>query len=264
METNPENCPICGSKHIKYFGAGTQKIEEEIQSGFPGARVLRMDFDTTSRKNSHEKILKQFAAGKADILVGTQMIAKGLDFPNVSLVGIIAADISLNAGDFRAGELTFQLITQVAGRAGRAAFNGTVYIQTYNPNHYSITYAKETDYAGFFEHELSLRRQMLYPPYSFIFVVLMTSEDEKKLIQTLHRLLDIMKHYNKKGMFEMLGPSPAVVSKIRSKYRWKLLVKCIDEEKIKSFVFYCVDKLRDNTEMNGITVNLSLNPSYIP
>ena len=147
--SNPKNCPQCGSKYIKYFGAGTQKIEEETKKLFPEARILRMDMDTTSGKHGHENILKKFAAGEADILIGTQMIAKGLDFPNVSLVGVIAADMSLNSGDFKCAENTFQMLTQVSGRAGRSAIKGRVFIQTYNPEHYSIKFAKNNDYISF-------------------------------------------------------------------------------------------------------------------
>jgi len=262
-EHQPENCPVCGSKYIRFFGAGTQKIEEEIKTLFPTANVLRMDMDTTSTKNSHAKIINAFAAGKADILVGTQMIAKGLNFPNVSLVGIIAADTALNAGDFRSAETAYQLITQVSGRAGRAQTLGKAYIQTYTPEHYSIKYAKDNDYENFYEHEIAIRRQMLYPPFSHIFMLLFTGADERKIITTLHALLRIMQTYNRKGLFEMLGPAPAIISKINKNYRWKLLVKCVDEEKIKAFVIYCIDKLRATEDMSGISCNITLNPTMI-
>lgn len=262
-EESPENCPICGSKHIRFFGAGTQKIEEEIKAAFPAAVAIRMDMDTTGRKNSHASIIKQFADGRANILIGTQMIAKGLNFPNVSLVGIIAADTALNTGDFRSAETAYQLITQVSGRAGRAQILGKVFIQTYNPEHYSIIYAKDNNYEKFYEHEISIRRQMCYPPFSNIFVFLFTGTDEKKIIKALHKLLEIMKFYNRKGLFEMLGPAPCIVSKIKKNYRWKLLVKCADEGKIKSFAFYCMDKLTQSEDTSGISFNLTLNPKMI-
>ena len=263
QERTPENCPVCGSKHIRFFGVGTQRIEEEIQTLFPEARVLRMDLDTTSRKNSHEAIISAFAAKRADILVGTQMIAKGLNFPGVSLVGIVAADVSLNAGDYRAAETSYQLITQVSGRAGRAELPGRVVIQTYNPEHYSIAYAREQDYEQFYAHEIALREEMQYPPFTHLAVLLLTGTDEKKLILTLNSLLDVMKHYNRKELFEMLGPAPAVVSKIRNTYRWKLLVKGKDETVLKQFVFYCMDKLKAYTDTSGITANISFDPATI-
>ncbi|MEM5769424.1 MAG: primosomal protein N', partial [Bacillota bacterium] len=153
----PDVCPACQSRHIRYFGAGTQKVEEELGKSFPAARILRMDMDTTSRKNSHQEILGKFERGEADILLGTQMIAKGLDYPNVTLVGIISADMALNLPDFRAGERTFQLLTQAAGRAGRGEVPGLVIIQTYNPDNYSIQAVKEQNYADFYRQEIAVR-----------------------------------------------------------------------------------------------------------
>lgn len=259
----PEICPQCGLKYIKYFGVGTQKIEEEATRLLPNAKILRMDLDTTSKKNSHEIILKQFARGGADILIGTQMIAKGLDFPNVSLVGVIAADLSINAGDFRCAETSFQLLTQVAGRAGRADVKGRVYIQTYQPEHYSIIYAKENNYIDFYNHEIELRRQMMYPPYSHIFFIMFTGEDEREIIIKLHKLMEIMRYYNQKTNFELMGPTSAVISKIRNQYRWKIIVKGNDEERVKNFVIYCVDRLKREHKLEGININLTLNPSFI-
>ncbi len=260
---NPLNCPQCGSKYIKYFGVGTQRVEEDINKYFPDAKTLRMDMDTTTGKHTHDHILSKFRNGDANILIGTQMIAKGLDFPNVTLVGIIAADLSLNNGDFRAGETTYQLLTQVSGRAGRAEISGKVFIQTYNPEHYSIIYAKDNNYEEFYSHELSIRRQMNYPPFFHVFCVLIVSQDEKKTIMTLFKLLEIMNFYNRKGLFEILGPSPAVISKIKNKFRWKLIIKSIDEEKLKSFVFYCVDKLKEKEDLGGLQFNLTMNPTLI-
>ncbi len=260
---NPENCPTCGSRFIKHFGIGTQRIEQEVKSFFPEASVLRMDSDTTTGKNSHDKILQQFREGKASILIGTQMIAKGLDFPNVTLVGIVAADLSLNNGDYRSAENTFQLLTQVSGRAGRGEKHGKVVIQTYNPEHYSISYVKEADYESFFTHEIALRRQMQYPPFTKVFCVLFSGASEKKVIVLTFKLLEIMKFYNRKGLFEMVGPAPASVSKIRNSYRYKLIVKAEDEEKLKSFVFYCIDKLKEKEDFSGVVLNLTLNPIYL-
>ena len=259
----PENCPVCGSIYIKHFGVGTQKVEEFLAKEFPAARVLRMDLDTTAGKNSHSRIIHAFADRQADILVGTQMIAKGHNFPGVSLVGIVAADMALNNGDYRAAETAYQLITQVSGRAGRGEDPGRVIIQTYNPEHYSINYAQEGDYAAFYAHEIEIRRQMNYPPFSHIFMLLFTGPQEKRIVQALHRLADIMRRTNRKGLCEVLGPAPAVISKIRQNYRWKILVKCEDEEIIKKFVHYCLDKLRESEDLEGINLNLTLDPAYI-
>lgn len=260
---SPSICPQCGSKYIKYFGVGTQKIENEINKVFPDISVLRMDMDTTSKKNSHENILKKFAEGKADILIGTQMIAKGLDFPNVSLVGVIAADLSLNSGDYKCAERTFQLLNQVSGRAGRADITGKVFIQTYNPEHYSIKLAKENNYEKFYETEITIREQMLYPPFSNIFFVMMTGTEERKIITMMYRLLEIMKLYNRKGNFELLGPAPALISKVKNQYRWKIIVKCTDEEKIRNYVLYCLNKLKEKENLTNVNLNITLNPNFI-
>jgi primosomal protein N' (replication factor Y) len=259
----PHICPACESPFIRYFGLGTQKVEEEAARLFPAAAALRMDMDTTRRRQGHAKILSAFRKGEAQILIGTQMIAKGLDFPNVTLVGIVAADLSLFSGDFRAAEHTFQLLTQVSGRAGRAEQSGRVYIQTYNPEHYSIALAQNADYKAFYSHELSLRRTMGYPPFSHVFMILFTSADERALIAALQKLLAVMRYCNKKGMFEMLGPAPAFVSKIKKQFRWKLLVKCDREEILKQFVLYCLGKLKENDPLTGIEVNLTLDPLAI-
>ncbi len=173
-------CPVCGSKYLLGFKAGTQQIEEALHKEFPQARVLRMDADTTRTKESYEKILSAFADEKADILVGTQMIVKGHDFPNVTLVGILAADLSLNQNDYRAGERTFQLLTQAAGRAGRGQKPGEVVIQTYQPEHYSIVHAARQDYAGFYEEEIAYRELMQYPPAAHMLAVLVTSREQEQ------------------------------------------------------------------------------------
>ncbi len=163
----PQTCPNCQSRSIRYYGTGTQKAYDELQELLPEARILRMDVDTTKKKGAHEDLLERFGRGEADILLGTQMIAKGLDFPNVTLVGVLNADTALNLPDFRSSERTFQLLTQVAGRAGRADKEGEVLIQTYNPNHYAIAFAKEQDYEGFYRYEMDIRKNLGYPPYYF-------------------------------------------------------------------------------------------------
>jgi len=263
-EPKPVLCPACASPHLRYFGLGTQKIAETVAQLFPEAAALRMDMDTTRTKEAHEEILTAFKKEQAQILIGTQMIAKGLDFPNVTLVGVIAADISLFSGDFRAGENTFQLLTQVSGRAGRAQQPGRVFIQTYQPDHYSIRLAQKADYAAFYEHEIALRRTMGYPPFSHVFQILFAGERENQVIQTLHMLAAIMGYCNQKDgkdRFHVLGPSPAFVSKIKQQFRWRLIVKSADENTLKNFVLYCVGKLKEKEPLSGITINLTLNPA---
>jgi len=259
----PKICPACESPYIRHFGAGTQKIEEEVEKLFPYAKALRMDFDTTRGKAGHAKILSAFRKNEAQILIGTQMIAKGLDFPNVTLVGVVAADLSLFTGDFRSAERTFSLLTQVAGRAGRAERKGLVYIQTYNPDHYSISHAKTANYLAFYQQEIKLRRGMVYPPFSHVFMILFSAADEKKMIASLHKLSAIMRYCNKSGKFEMIGPLPAVISKIKKQFRWKLLVKAVEEEMLVQFVIYCLQKLKENDPLGGIKIDITLNPLVI-
>jgi len=233
-ERAPETCPKCQSIYIRYFGVGTQRVEDEIKKYFPQARVARMDVDTTSRKGSHEAILAEFEEGRAEILVGTQMIAKGLDFPNVTLVGVITADTALNLPDFRAGERTFQLLTQVAGRAGRGHKPGAVVIQTYNPEHYSIQAAKEHDYLKFYKEEIANREIWGQPPFSSVARLLITGMGEQAVIRTSHHLRDVLQK-KVEGIEpppEILGPAPSPISRIRKRFRWHLLVKSPRHEQL--------------------------------
>lgn len=261
---NPTVCPNCRSKYIKYFGIGTQKVEEEVKKLFPDASVIRMDMDTTSTKNGHALILNKFKNGDADILIGTQMIAKGLDFPKVSLVGVLAADLSIYSGDYKSSENSFQLLMQVSGRAGRDKYLGKVFIQTYNPSHYSIQYAKNNDYLGFFNQEIKDRKNNLYPPFSNLFFVILTSSDEKILQEKIKQLFQIFKIYNKKANFELLGPSMATIYKLNNKFRFKIIVKGKDKTRLKNFVIYCVEKFKKQYYNKDINVVLSLNPNFIP
>ena len=261
--TLPTECPACNSKHIKLYGMGTQKIEEEVRVLLPDVGILRMDMDTTRGKFGHAKVLEAFRKGEAQILIGTQMVAKGLDFPNVTMVGVVAADLSLNTGDFRAAEYTFQLLTQVSGRAGRALHSGKVFLQTYNPEHYAITFARRADYKNFYTHEMAIRRVMVYPPFSHVFSIMFSGGSEKEIILALQKLIAIMEYCNTrdgKDRFALIGISPAFVSKIKNQFRWKLLVKCEEEEPLKAFVLYCMKKLKENDPLTGITVHLTLNP----
>ena len=225
----PKNCPQCGSGYIKYFGAGTQKVAEEARKLFPDARIVRMDVDTTREKNAHEKILGRFRSGEANVLIGTQMIAKGLDFPNVTLVGVIAADMTLNLPDYRSTERTFQLITQVAGRAGRADKPGRVIVQTYDPDHYGIRLAAAQDYRAFYHKESAFRRSALYPPFTQIVRIVYSGKLEgevQKAAQAdeaaLNQWLD---QKNMRADVVQLRCLQASISLLRGEHRWQLFLK---------------------------------------
>ena len=221
-------CPTCGSPYLAAFGTGTQKVEEAVKKLFPAARVLRMDADTTKEKDSYEKILASFANEEADILVGTQMIVKGHDFPKVTLMGILAADLSLNVADYRSAERTFQLLAQAAGRAGRAELEGTVIIQTYQPEHYSVQTAATENYSGFFEQETAYRRLMKYPPKAHLLAVLCIGRDEQKTEQFCRRLADCAKEFAREKAGEyvsVIGPAKASVAKSNDFYRNVLYIK---------------------------------------
>ena len=217
-------CPECGSKHIGGFKAGTQQIEDLIKKEFPTARVLRMDMDTTKEKDGHEKILEQFASEEADILVGTQMIVKGHDFPNVTLVGILAADMSLYADDYRAGERTFQLLTQAAGRAGRGSAKGEVVIQTYSPEHYSIETAASQDYESFYEAEISYREAMGYPPVEQLAAILVSGKDEMLLDTACTYIKSYAQRVNRSEV-RIIGPTSPHVTKVNDVYRKVIYLK---------------------------------------
>ena len=240
----PKTCPSCGSHYIRYFGTGTQKIEEETRRLFPEASVLRMDADTTTGKNGHARILELFGKGKADILIGTQMIAKGHDFPNVTLVEILAADLSLNLGTYQAAETCFQLITQAAGRAGRGELAGRVFIQTYQPENHAIRMAAAQDYEGFYQEEILLRQAMEYPPFSHIFSVLITGEMEQEVILAAQRLGAYMNHYAERAGCTVVGPAPAPLPKFRGEFRWQIFAKGTDAERLKAFVLYTVEQTK--------------------
>jgi primosomal protein N' (replication factor Y) len=227
----PLVCEKCGSPASLYKGAGTQRVEEELQALFPAAKIVRMDFDTTTKKGAHEKILSLFGNKEIDVLLGTQMVAKGLDFPHVTLVGVINADLQMLLPDFRAAERTFQLLTQVAGRAGRSSLAGEVVIQTYQPEHYCLNFVTQHDSVGFFNVELFHRRQLLYPPFSRIAVVEFKGRDEHETLLTAQVFARFLKHLN--GTVSVLGPSPAAIEKIQNYYRFHILLKS-DKEKDKS------------------------------
>jgi primosomal protein N' (replication factor Y) (superfamily II helicase) len=224
----PTKCPNCGSVRIRYFGAGTQKIDEEIQAMFPKARTLRWDWDVTRGKDSHEAILEKFVLHQADILIGTQMIAKGLDLPLVTLVGVISADTALNLPDFRAGERTFQLLTQVAGRAGRSILGGKVIVQTYNPEHYAIVAASTHDYGAFYAREIAFRREQNYPPFSRLIRLLYANASEKRAQDEsarLHHALTTRIVQRGLPALDLIGPAPAFFHRVRGEYRYQIIVR---------------------------------------
>ena len=223
----PKKCPSCGSVYIGAFRAGTQQVAEAAAKAFPGARVLRMDFDTTRQKGGHERILEAFSRKQADILVGTQMIVKGHDFPGVTLVGVLAADLSLYAGDYRAAERTFQLLVQAAGRAGRGDTPGVAVIQTYSPDHYSIETAAAQDYQAFFEKEMAFRRMMNYPPAAHLMALYLMSEDEEALNRGAERLKVLAAAHTRKEI-ALIGPSDPGLSKLKDVYRKVLYLKCTE------------------------------------
>lgn len=223
-------CPSCGSPYIGGFKAGTQQIETLVQKSFPGVRVLRMDADTTRRKDDHEKILTAFADGEADILIGTQMIVKGHDFPNVTLVGILAADLSLFSEDYRAAEKTFQLLLQAEGRAGRGEKPGEAVIQTYRPDHYSIQTAASQDYEAFYEAEIGYRMLMDYPPAAAMAAVRGTCRDPELLEKGMEYCRRYVESIYKKGDLILIGPAPEPVSRIQDVYRMVIYMRHPDRE----------------------------------
>ncbi|QXM05860.1 primosomal protein N' [Crassaminicella indica] len=257
----PNICPDCKSKYIKYFGVGTEKIENLTKKYFPKVRVARLDLDTTSKKGAMDQIIFKFRKGDIDILIGTQMVAKGLDFPNVTLVGVIAADVSLNLPDFRAAEKTFQLITQVAGRAGRGNGLGRVIVQTYEPEHFSITSAQKHDYISFYNQEIMIRKEFMYPPYSKLINILFTGKNESDLIKVANNFANSLKEkllqYNIKEV--VFGPHPAPLSKIKEKYRWQIIIKSkpVDQNVIKGIINY----MRLEKEyLKNINISMDIDP----
>ncbi len=242
----PRKCPVCGSPYIGGFKAGTQQIEAVLKKEFPDAAILRMDFDTTRKKGSYEEILSAFSAHKADILVGTQMIVKGHDFPDVTLVGILAADMSLNGGDYNCSERTFQLLTQAIGRAGRGKLEGEAVIQTYSPEHYSIIAAAKQDYQEFYRQEIGYRVLMDYPPGAHMLAVLGSCEDEELLEKAMKFIELFIKKVYKEPDLSLIGPAPAAVKKVRDVYRSVLYLKHTEYDRL----VYIKDKLEQYIEMN--------------
>ena len=246
----PHVCPNCQSRSIRYYGTGTQKAYDELAELFQEARILRMDVDTTRKKGSHQALLEQFGNGEADILLGTQMIAKGLDFPNVTLVGVLNADTALNLPDFRSSERTFQLLTQVAGRAGRAEKAGQVLIQSYNPQHYAIRFAKDQDYEGFYAYEMGIRRQLGYPPYYFTIGITLSHKKEEEVLRRAYEVMEILRS----GLSDasiILGPTPKPIARTHNLYHYQILIKYRLEDKLASTLnqVLALTQLRENSEL---------------
>lgn len=257
------SCPECGSHYIGGFRAGTQQIEELVKKMFPTARVLRMDMDTTKKKDSHEKILSAFASEEADILIGTQMIVKGHDFPHVTLVGILAADMSLYSNHYQSAERTFQLLSQACGRAGRGREKGEVVIQTYNPEHYSIQTAARQDYESFYEEEMNYRMLMGYPPAEDLLAIWMTGEEEEHLKVAAGYLKEFTERINREGKLAVIGPAAPYVSKINDQYRQIIYVKSEDYE----WLVRAKDLLEQYIDMNRgfdhLRIQFDFNPLNI-
>ncbi|WP_282171666.1 primosomal protein N' [Cytobacillus firmus] len=255
----PNACPECESEHIRYFGTGTQKVEEELAKILPEAKVIRMDVDTTSRKGAHEKLLDQFQEGHADILLGTQMIAKGLDFPNITLVGVLSADTMLHLPDFRSSEKTFQLLTQVSGRAGRHELEGEVIIQTYTPEHYSIELAGEQDYDKFYDREMMVRKIHRYPPFFYISLVTVSHEELMKAVSVTEK---ITQYIQSKLSAEsiVLGPVASPIPRINNRYRYQCLIKYKREPELVQTLKKILDNYQQEISSGGLTVSIDLNP----
>ena len=258
----PQICPQCQSDHIRYFGTGTQKVEEELYKLFPEARVLRMDVDTTKHKGAHEEILETFGAGHADILLGTQMIAKGLDFPNITLVGVLSADTSLHLPDYRAAERTFQLLTQVSGRAGRHDKLGEVIIQTYTPEHYAIDLAKTQEYEPFYEREMFLRRRSNYPPYYFVALIQLSHEDVMMAAEYAGRVADWLRG-NLSNQVAIIGPTTASIARLQNRYRYQCLIKYKIEPNLIPVLQRLLAMYRAEWIKQGILMTVDLDPSSI-
>lgn len=259
---NYKVCPECQSNYIRYFGGGTERVQEEIHKIFPKASTIRMDIDTTRKKNSHEEILNRFEKEKIDILIGTQMVTKGLDFPNVTLVGVISADTMLNIDDYRSGERTFSIIEQVSGRAGRSTAPGRSVIQTYTPDSSAICFAKDHKYKEFYQKELSVRRAMRYPPFCDIVSVIFSGANENvtaNCAKFFAKNAFAIKEADASAQF--LGPIPAYISKIKNKYIYRMIIKCENADKISEFLLAASGKCKKNANYENISIAIDKNPN---
>lgn len=261
---NYYTCPDCGSRYIRYFGGGTQKVEEEVKRLFPTASVIRMDIDTTGKKQSHEEILSKFENEKTDILIGTQMVSKGLDFENVTLVGVISADVMLNADDFRSAERTFDILEQVTGRAGRGEKHGRAVVQTYTPEHTAVVMNEKHDYSGFYEDEIELRRMMWYPPFCEIVNVQFTATSPQLASRCAKYFYKTMEYIGMPdGETQILGPIPCALSKINNKFRWQIIIKCENADKYNDVLIRAIKKTNALDEYGRVQIAVDKNPLHI-
>ncbi|GAB1529327.1 MULTISPECIES: primosomal protein N' [Brevibacillus] len=255
----PKHCPECQSEHIRFFGTGTQKVEAELAKFFPGIRVIRMDVDTTSRKGSHEELLNKFRSGQGDVLLGTQMIAKGLDFPRVTLAGIIAADTSLHLPDFRAAEKTFQLLTQVGGRAGRHELDGDVVIQTYTPEHYSIVHATKHDYPAFYQDEMMQRRRTGYPPYFRLVLITFSHEEVPIVIRGAHTMADYLRQRLAQTTI-LLGPVASPIARVKDRFRFQIMLKYRDEPQLSELLAQATAAFEEWNKQQKVLMTIDVDP----
>ena len=267
MKPVPNVCPQCKGIQLKLQGFGTQRVEQDLAELFPEAKVLRMDLDTTTRKGSHDKLLQQFGKGEADILLGTQMVAKGLDFPRVTLVGVISADTQMLLPDFRSAERTFQLLTQVAGRAGRSSLKGEVVIQSYQTDHYSLKYVIDHNYRGFYEEESRYRQSAMYPPFARLVLIECKGTDEKNVHQVAERFAVRLKRFAPQAI--ILGPAAAVISKIKNNYRWQIIVKAVktndpNSASVRNAATRVVQEISSSTDVRrGVQLTVDVDPQGI-
>jgi primosomal protein N' (replication factor Y) len=263
-EVEPKVCPACGSRYISGFKAGTQKVEQMVRQRFPSARVLRMDMDTTRGKDGHEQILSAFANREADILIGTQMIVKGHDFPAVTLVGVLAADMSLHIGDYHGAERTFQLLTQAAGRAGRGDLAGEVVIQTYDPEHYSIQTACSQDYEAFYEQEIEYRQMMRYPPVWNMLVILCASPSETHVGEAadlLAQVIDTCQNaLGSAARLNRIGPADASVAKVNDIYKKVIYLKAEDYQTLVRIKDRLEQYTRGDRAFRDVSIQFDFNP----
>jgi primosomal protein N' (replication factor Y) len=262
----PGDCPKCEGHRLRGMGIGTERLEQEIKNLFPGREVGRMDRDTTSRKDSHQQILKGLESGRTDILVGTQMIVKGHDFPNVTFVGVVSADISLHFPDFRSNERTFQLLTQAAGRAGRGAFPGEVVIQTFNPDHNSILMAKDHDFEGFYRGEIGFRRDLGYPPFSRMINFRLTGNSEKGTELAAQEMEKIGQSLLKRGYgkgVELLGPAAAPFARMKGKFRLQMLAKGVNSKLLHQFAGELMARMEERIKGRGVNLDVDVDPVFI-
>lgn len=260
---NPQVCPKCKSNNIRYFGTGTQKVEEEVRKFFSDCSVLRMDMDTTGFKNAHELILESFKKDNINVLVGTQMIAKGHDFPNVTLVGVIAADSILNMGDYKATERTFQLITQVAGRAGRGEHPGKVIVQTYNTENFSIKAACTHNYDEFYRQEIILRKELNYPPFTNIAVILLSGSNDKVVYSKAEEVKKNILNLPNVECCQVLGPARSPLSRIKNRFRWRMVLKCEDKERLIWILAKISDDFYKSNNRRIVALSTDINPSNL-